>query len=480
MKAFFLIFSIAFSFVAKGQDWALFPVNQKSYYAIQNDTGYVVRTFCADSVRTENGKLIVSFNAQTPLVKGGTIEDLLHFRDFRGTVRPDFVETKGDSVSIGFYSFDYVIGFDPAKTDTFLFLPNAPVGEKWNLSKTENLEITCTEATIQNVFGLADSLKRYQLKTGTGKTQEFALSKHHGLVQFCPFKELNAAEQAPARLFGFEKEDQKAGYRQPDFQDYFHFQPGDILMWRYTYQSYWPPVDSKEYRKDSILEVTEFEDEYSYRVKRISWQNKTLTDPDTITIITDKSYWNNLFYAPTEWFVFPVEEEFIHLFYTENYFVKIQGRDTISDCLFSFEGTFLDSSNFSIIGIAEYGERYSLSTQVGFKRHVYNDMASSNESVLIGSRLSGVVDGDLSFPTSAKTIVRDLPLVFPNPSHGVIQIQAASEMRLAEVFNLNGTKLRSGKINSETIDLRSLPKGIYLLRLTDKKGKTLQQKIILD
>lgn len=34
--------------------------------------------------------------------------------------------------------------------------------------------------------------------------------------------------------------------------------------------------------------------------------------------------------------------------------------------------------------------------------------------------------------------------------------------------------------NSGTIDLRSLPKGIYLFRLTDKSGKTFQQKVVLN
>lgn len=140
----------------------------------------------------------------------------------------------------------------------------------------------------------------------------------------------------------------------------------------------------------------------------------------------------------------------------------------------------IERSEQTTIWSEESSSGFVLSTETGIKIQYFGAFDLAARSVLLGSRLSGVVDGNLDFPTSAKTLVRDLPLVFPNPSHGVIQIRAATEIRLFEVFSLNGTKLRSGKMNSETIELRSLPKGIYLLRLTDKNGKTFQQKVVLN
>jgi hypothetical protein len=59
--------------------------------------------------------------------------------------------------------------------------------------------------------------------------------------------------------------------------------------------------------------------------------------------------------------------------------------------------------------------------------------------------------------------------VFPNPSHGIITIEAATGLMGSDyyLYNTVGTLVLSGKIKSETtrLDIGQLAKGIYMLRV---------------
>ncbi len=66
--------------------------------------------------------------------------------------------------------------------------------------------------------------------------------------------------------------------------------------------------------------------------------------------------------------------------------------------------------------------------------------------------------------------------IFPNPSQGVFFIDGAANGELVEVYNLEGKRVFNASNNSGKIDLSSLNKGLYLLKLGDSGFK----KVILE
>lgn len=71
--------------------------------------------------------------------------------------------------------------------------------------------------------------------------------------------------------------------------------------------------------------------------------------------------------------------------------------------------------------------------------------------------------------------------VFPNPSTGILQLQAATRLTSAELYNLNGEKIRTWQLSSQfagTIHLPSQLSGMYLLKVTDESGASNVYKIV--
>jgi len=62
--------------------------------------------------------------------------------------------------------------------------------------------------------------------------------------------------------------------------------------------------------------------------------------------------------------------------------------------------------------------------------------------------------------------------------NGTIQIAAPGTYKAA-IINLSGQVVQQQNVESGTIDAGMLPRGIYVLTLTDEKGKTLSRKITL-
>ncbi|MCP4443347.1 MAG: T9SS type A sorting domain-containing protein [Aureispira sp.] len=71
--------------------------------------------------------------------------------------------------------------------------------------------------------------------------------------------------------------------------------------------------------------------------------------------------------------------------------------------------------------------------------------------------------------------------VFPNPTESITTIQSNEQpIDQVELYALNGQLLHSiqnVKDYSYTLDVSSLPKGIYIVKVTDTKGQQLNQKL---
>lgn len=67
--------------------------------------------------------------------------------------------------------------------------------------------------------------------------------------------------------------------------------------------------------------------------------------------------------------------------------------------------------------------------------------------------------------------------IFPNPTSGKLQINK-SNFTSYQVYSLNGKVVLHGVLNNREIDISSLPRGIYLLKLRDINGSLVPIKIV--
>lgn len=101
-----------------------------------------------------------------------------------------------------------------------------------------------------------------------------------------------------------------------------------------------------------------------------------------------------------------------------------------------------------------------------------------------GSISKSVIDAIYAktIPNAIKERYSDIDIIaYPNPSNGIIYIKASAgtTVRSVEVYNIHGTKvlLKTGNI-TDGIDLTSLNKGLYFIKVTTNKGITAFKQIV--
>jgi hypothetical protein len=117
------------------------------------------------------------------------------------------------------------------------------------------------------------------------------------------------------------------------------------------------------------------------------------------------------------------------------------------------------------IGAVEYGNTYrrSINVREGFGENSKEDAVSL----------------ELQAPFNERLMV-----AYPNPTAGVLKFSLMDSRipQTAEVFSLNGDSLLNGFSTENTgenfIDLKGLPKGIYLLKVTTATGTQVTEKVI--
>ncbi len=67
--------------------------------------------------------------------------------------------------------------------------------------------------------------------------------------------------------------------------------------------------------------------------------------------------------------------------------------------------------------------------------------------------------------------------IYPNPTNGMLHIQSDMVISKIEVFGLNGQLLKQAK-DASSIDLSSLPKGVYAIKIKTADGKSKVTKVI--
>jgi len=89
------------------------------------------------------------------------------------------------------------------------------------------------------------------------------------------------------------------------------------------------------------------------------------------------------------------------------------------------------------------------------------------------------ISGLVSDNTEEKGLVSDLR-IYPNPSTDKITIELKNgiELKSASLFDITGKKVKVS-INNKTLNISSLPRGIYVLKIVTTKGST-EQKVVLE
>lgn len=99
---------------------------------------------------------------------------------------------------------------------------------------------------------------------------------------------------------------------------------------------------------------------------------------------------------------------------------------------------------------------------------IYNYVLSDSEVANLYDNNSTLTVTDFSKTQSAE--------VYPNPVKDILNIKTSGTVKSVEIFNTSGSKVKEGK--STNIDMKQLPAGMYMVKITDSEGKTTTKKVI--
>lgn len=124
------------------------------------------------------------------------------------------------------------------------------------------------------------------------------------------------------------------------------------------------------------------------------------------------------------------------------------------------------------VGSEELGYLWSDSTKIMFNDENEADVYFLVQDLgLVKYTLDLTTLGNGEFSNSASDVT-----VYPNPTTGILNFSSKSEVQNVSVFDLSGRKI--SEFNSSQINISALPKGIYLVKISTKDGKTITKKVV--
>ncbi len=84
-----------------------------------------------------------------------------------------------------------------------------------------------------------------------------------------------------------------------------------------------------------------------------------------------------------------------------------------------------------------------------------------------------VVEGEHPFPTGIHNISNAGINIYPNPANDILYIEDGGglHLKIARIYALNGKLVKNLKLSSNSLVIRDLPSGSYLLKLENEKGQ---------
>lgn len=503
-KLLFILFCFFIQF-GYGQNWELFPYQQKSFYT-RSPRDYDVDLFeiNQDSMWAIGGETFLFFNKKSSISNLQECYDEVCSFSYQGLDSPE--ANQYDSL---FLRNDTTFFYSEFGSLPFYFLNKSLPGDSWAIINDfagpdyDSVIIVCESADEELIFGQTDSVKTYSIhSTGpmAGENiidgMQLKLSKSFGLINFLKFSSFSInsiyMESYPVySLVGIKKDGINYGFVLPDWKDYFHYQPGDIRKFYFPTDS-WPPV--YKYRLDTIVSVLYSEDSiiYQYNYSEYSTAGAGITYG---TNISEKYYKNSLQYILEGGEKWPVFGSYSPINQLANYTgdnISIYFNSILKlDSIILEDQTVVDrlyGSNFSGVGIpscyvfdaVDAGNGFGFNSFLGYTGYCewYADGLGPCYN-LIGAKIGDVEWGDLSFPNSiSKNIAEKTVNVFPNPSTGILNIKTTGyENGAYSIFDLNGILLESDLIRNKQINIENLKPGIYFI-IIQNENETLRGKFI--
>jgi len=386
--------------------------------------------------------------------------------------KPTFVR-KTDSVYI--FSYVFYVDFIGAYVHEIPFHFNLEPGES---STTSESQMTCIALDTMNILGITDSIKTFTFSSNQDTTT-IVLSRHHGIISLPAFLSHLVdpmLEAGPLMLAGYTDSTIVAGYRQPQFDDYFNLHPGDLIYWHRFRHGFFDGtiVRDTTYLVDTIQEVIKTLSLTSYVTNRATYSlsgTYIKTDLNTSYYYKDRIQIDDM----PGWFV--KETGIGEPVVFRNLILHPQESDTITVARFNEIGDYVDP-DCVVSTVTDRGASFVYQTPVGLVDFRTNGISGTEYRKVIGSVVDGIPHGITEISTTAVSEIRPVTgLIYPNPTTGRIHFESDA-IEFAEVYNIHGRKLMSVTLSDRYLDLRAYPNGLYFLHLKDGTGALSVARIV--
>jgi len=487
-----LLLIFRFSF---GQNWELFPNGQRSYYTNADITSNleiaVVDSFNDDGItqhyRFDGSDYFVNgaecFDA---IIQAGE-EGWIYCETLPGNYFPfiDSIAMVNDTAWI--YSDE--IPYLP------YFLPNAAVGDEWNILPPgyEDIVIRCTSIVEETFFGITDSVKSFRFFYDDGasilEAAEIELSKHYGLTEFVDFNFLGnydgTGTMTVYTMEGVVNDTIQKGYYLEDYEKYFTYDAGDVLIWEIHYYSVGIfPENYFEYYKDSILSKEVYADSIVFHIdgtkkdssgalifypdKRVVYARSGF-DPLLQSPATGISTGNNV-YA-----LFGNDDQ--HEIWC-NLATEIN-LDTDTTTIRTFRGgaNYIYTPECYVAQVTDVGSAFTMQNGIGVTEHSWGAGKGSVTWTLIGYSINGNIWGNMNFNGLAIAEGTENKIeLFPNPATDILQVvlPVTHSDLYYTVYDASGKILETAQLTDATIDIHHLHPGTYFLEIKNDQttGRT--------
>lgn len=476
------IITLIFTMTCFGNNWELFPLNQRSVYQI-NLTGKepVFEVFEKDSLYEKNGQLIFSFNSK--------IHSEVCIEECSDENYPNHYSSSILCLKSGFSISDStIITFEDK---SFLFIPEAKINDTWHIPGT-SLSIRCDSACMKTIYNETDSVKYFsilqpQINNPSLDMAKIVLSKRFGLLEFVPFPQLlfePESEMARATLVGFETNINKGGFTIPEFQDFFHLSAGDVLFWHCRYfhciicAGGSPEPDPVEYfYKDSITNAIKTVDSVTYTFTRYTLAEEPVEIEVTYRKVEFEPLlkrntidWYYSSYNPIEEVTYPDWARYLWVVSGFNF------SDSIVNIEFLNPSSVLEIPSCGIM-VNEIFHTFSLDTRFGINYKEYSDPEMYRIEKIVGARTGKNIWGKTNLTSSNSAIDVHEIKIHPNPASGNACITGIDDIDELSLFDITGKLIYTGV--SRTFDVSIFENGIYLLKISTC-DQNIIKKIIID
>ncbi len=374
---------------------------------------------------------------------------------------------------------------------------NAMMNEAWTFYQSDEIIVIAeiTEWDTEVFLGVEDSVKTISLQAfdinmdaieHSINDTHLRLSKNYGLLSvlnFYLFPETDyqySLEFLPGfylTTIGMTNPD--LGFQNLTMYRVFDFQPGDELH----ILEYKEENQGKLFERKTILhylERTDFNDSIIYKVDRLSYYQDFQSDSAHYTRDT---IFNTI--KPDDNFDRLPGEIVMNDFYSEFWSIKNNDMIRKENCCdnFSINYMSIECWEFSHIDCGYYNGYYLEGLGGKYFYQETGNMVFSNihsKSLVYHKKGEETWGVPLTISSIVNEPVSNKFTVYPNPAKNHVNIHAeTSQTLMVEIFELTGKLVMTGKIRTdEDFNIGSLSKGIYLIKITDKKRNSFINKIV--